>query len=114
MTISAADSTSAFHDYPLDHEPIRHTTGWLTSTRVATTSAIANGAFFLLNYDQTEFGYDDQGRRNRVQAPGGTITRTVYSTRGQVASVWVGTDDTPDSGTWSPTNTGGTNLVEVT
>ena len=47
------------------------------------------------NYDQTDFGYDDQGRRNRVQAPGGTITRTVYSARGQVASVWVGTDDTP-------------------
>ena len=46
--------------------------------------------------------------------PAGRSPAQSIHARGQVASVWIGTDDTPTSGTWSPTNTGGTNLVEVT
>lgn len=46
------------------------------------------------NYGQTTYGYDALERRNRVVAPGGTITRTVWTCPQRVASVWVGTDDT--------------------
>ena len=43
----------------------------------------------------------------------GTIHRTVFDGQGRVASQWVGTDDTPTSGEWSPTNAAGTDLVKV-
>jgi len=46
------------------------------------------------NYGQTSYGYDALERRNRVVAPGGTITRTIWTCPQRVASVWVGTDDT--------------------
>ena len=53
--------------------------------------------------------------RTDVQTPTGTITRTVYDGLGRVVSTWVGTNDTPASGDWSPTNnTGPANMVEVT
>lgn len=38
----------------------------------------------------------------------GTITDTVYDALDRVSSIWVGTNDTPLSGTWSPTNNTGT------
>ena len=61
------------------------------------------------NYAQTVYGYDSLERRNRVVAPGGTITRTVWATPQRVASVWVGNNDTgaTDSnpaGSGSPNN----------
>jgi RHS repeat-associated protein len=46
------------------------------------------------NYGETVYGYDILERRNRVMAPGGTITRTVWTCPQLVESVWVGTDDT--------------------
>lgn len=46
------------------------------------------------NYDQTDYGYDAMDRQNRVETPGGTITRTVYDVRGLVVERWVGTNDT--------------------
>ena len=45
------------------------------------------------NYAETVFGYDVMGRRNRVVTPGGTITRTVFHSRGWERSTWVGTND---------------------
>ncbi|NUQ66465.1 MAG: hypothetical protein HUU20_28725, partial [Pirellulales bacterium] len=45
------------------------------------------------NYDEMSYGYDSMGRQNMVRSPGGTITRTVYSAFGQVACVYVGTED---------------------
>ena len=56
------------------------------------------------HYAETVLGYDAHGRRDRTVAPGGTITRSVFDNLGRLASQWVGTDDTPTSGTWSPTN----------
>ena len=44
------------------------------------------------------------GPANRTVSPAGTITRTVYDGQGRVVSAWVGTNDTPASGYWSPTN----------
>ncbi len=67
------------------------------------------------NYFVTLQGYDDRGRPNRSVSADGTITRDVYDGLGHVVSVWVGTDDTPGSGYWSPTNNSSpSNMVEVT
>jgi RHS repeat-associated protein len=67
-----------------------------------------------VNYYVTWTDYDVRGRANRTASPTGTITRTVYDGAGQPMSVWVGTNDTPASGTWSPTNnTAPANMVET-
>ncbi len=65
------------------------------------------------NFYRTEYAYDAAGRLSRTLSPQDTVYRTVYDGLGQVVSEWVGTDDTPTSGAWSPTNTAGTNLVKV-
>jgi RHS repeat-associated protein len=68
------------------------------------------------NYYPTTYGYDDQGRRNQVVLPTGTINRTVYDGLGRVVSTWVGTNDMPaDGGEWSPDdNTPPANMVQLT
>jgi RHS repeat-associated protein len=60
------------------------------------------------NYYTTQYSYDHRGRLERTQEPTGTITRDVYDGLGRLASQWVGTNDTPASGFWSPTNPAGT------
>ena len=65
------------------------------------------------NYHRTQQAYDRLGRPNRTVTPTGTIYRTVSDGQGRVVSQWVGTDDTPTSGFWSPTNTAGTDLVKT-
>jgi YD repeat-containing protein len=45
------------------------------------------------NYNQTDYGYDAEGRQNMVKSPDGNITRTVYDASGRVLSTWVGTND---------------------
>jgi RHS repeat-associated protein len=65
------------------------------------------------NYNRTQQDYDKLGRPNRTVTPTGTIHRTVYDGQGRVVSEWVGTDDTPTTGFWSPTNTAGTDLVKM-
>ncbi|MFN0052358.1 MAG: RHS repeat-associated core domain-containing protein, partial [Planctomycetales bacterium] len=66
------------------------------------------------NYDQTDFGYDVMKRQNRVVTPGGTITRTVFNSRGLPISSWIGTNDTGATST-DPTGGGasGNNMVQV-
>jgi RHS repeat-associated protein len=65
------------------------------------------------HFYRASYGYDPRGRKDRVQDWTGTITRAVFDSRSRVTALWVGTDDTPTSGDWSPTNTAGTNLVKV-
>ena len=55
----------------------------------------------------------NEGRRDRQVAPGGTITRSVFDSLGRLSSQWVGTDDVPSSGSWSPTNNSGANMTKV-
>ncbi|NOT30299.1 MAG: hypothetical protein HOP15_07615, partial [Planctomycetes bacterium] len=50
------------------------------------------------NYDASFFGYDDSGRRTRVKAPHGTITRTVFDALGRRAARWTGTNDSSFAG----------------
>jgi RHS repeat-associated protein len=66
------------------------------------------------NYYSTLYDYDSRGRQDRVQSPTGTINREVFDGLGRDISNWVGTNDTPSSGMWSPTNnTGSANMVQV-
>jgi RHS repeat-associated protein len=65
------------------------------------------------NFHRSVAGYDARGRADRAVTPQGTVTRIVYDGLGRPVSTWVGTDDAPDSGSWSPSNTAGTNLVKV-
>jgi len=65
------------------------------------------------NFYRTTYSFDEAGRPNRTLMPTGTIYRTVYDALGRVSSRWVGTNDTPTSGYWSPSNTAGTNLMDV-
>src|SRR5262249_39758910 len=65
-----------------------------------------------VNYYTSTFGYDDRGRLDRTETPTGTIYRTVYDGLSRVVSTWVGTNDTPLSGEWSPTNNTGTSNME--
>ncbi|MDY3558363.1 RHS repeat-associated core domain-containing protein [Gemmata sp. JC673] len=65
------------------------------------------------NFYRTRYEYDNTGQLKRLQTPQGTITRYVRDGLGRVVSEWVGTDDTPTTGYWSPSNTAGTNLVKV-
>jgi RHS repeat-associated protein len=66
------------------------------------------------NYYETQQGYDDRGRPDRRVTPTGTIYRTVRDGQGRIVSTWVGTNDTPASGEWSPTNnTAPANMIQV-
>jgi RHS repeat-associated protein len=65
------------------------------------------------HFYRTLSGYDARGRQDRSVSPAGTVTRTVYDGPGRAVSVWVGLDDTPATGDWSPANTAGTDLVKV-
>src|SRR5262249_21593840 len=68
-----------------------------------------------VNYYSSLYGYDDRGREDRYVTPTGTIYRTVFDGLSRSASTWVGTNDTPLSGEWSPSNnTGSANMVQVT
>lgn len=64
------------------------------------------------HFYRTNYGYDSRGRKSRVVSPLGTIYRTVIDGQGRLVSDWVGTDDTPTSGAWTPSNTAGTNLTK--
>jgi YD repeat-containing protein len=66
------------------------------------------------NYYVTTTQYNDQGEVDKTVDADGNITRIVYDDLGRETSTWVGTNDTPTSGYWSPTNnTGTSNMVEV-
>ena len=65
------------------------------------------------NYYATLFGYDDRGRPDKTVSPSGTVYRTVSDGLGRVVSRWVGTNDTPDSGYWSPDNPAGMTQTEA-
>jgi YD repeat-containing protein len=67
------------------------------------------------NYFTSVYGYDNRGRQVRTLTPNGTIYRTVYDGQSRELSTWVGTNDTPPSGEWSPTNNGSpSNMVQIT
>lgn len=65
------------------------------------------------NYHSSYTDYDGRGWLKRTEDATGTISRMTYDARGLMTQTWVGTDDVPTSGFWSPTNDSGTNLSLV-
>jgi RHS repeat-associated protein len=67
------------------------------------------------NFYRKSFNYDVEGHKDRDVDWTGTIRRTFYDSRDRVLSTWIGTNDTPASGDWSPTNnTAPSNMIKVT
>jgi len=62
------------------------------------------------HYDERTMGYDEMGRVLQSVEPSGTITRSVYDTRGRTTERWVGTDDSGLAG--SPMS-GTSNMVKT-
>ena len=88
----------------------------MTGVTYATATAVlgvASNDSSTGNYHELKTDYDARGRLNRVQDATGTITRTIYDFRNLTLSNWVGTDDTPTTGTWSPSNNVGANMFLV-
>jgi RHS repeat-associated protein len=68
-----------------------------------------------VNFYRKLTDYDSRGRLSRVQRPTGTIERTVYDGLSRIVSTWVGTNDTPGTGQWSPSNnTAPSNMIQLT
>jgi RHS repeat-associated protein len=65
------------------------------------------------NYNRTTQAYDKNGLPNRTLTATGTIYRTYMDGQGRPVSTWVGTDDTPTTGFWSPSNLTGTDMVQL-
>jgi RHS repeat-associated protein len=63
------------------------------------------------SYYATKYAYNHRGLLDKTVTPSGTIYRTVYDGLGRVVSTWIGTDDMPTSGYWSPSNAAG--MVET-
>jgi RHS repeat-associated protein len=66
------------------------------------------------HYDASFFGYDDMGRRWRVQDPTGTVTRTRFDDLGRAYETWVGTHDDDNEVVWIGGDTSNIdNMVKV-
>lgn len=65
------------------------------------------------NFNRTRYDHNANGVPDRMVSPAGTIYRIWHDALGREASTWIGLDDTPSSGAWSPTNTSGTDLVKT-
>ncbi|MFL5246024.1 MAG: RHS repeat-associated core domain-containing protein [Gemmataceae bacterium] len=79
-----------------------------------TYSTAANIGVKNTNYYESLTDYDNRGWLTRTQSPTGTITRTVHDGLGRTVSTWVGTNDTPASGQWSPANnTSPSNMIKT-
>ncbi|MCZ2344266.1 MAG: hypothetical protein LC104_21105 [Bacteroidales bacterium] len=84
-----------------------HQDDYFDLTGLTYTTAAALGTNFL----RTQFGYDQQGRPNRTETPDGVIYRSVHDGMGRLVSEWIGDNDTPTSGYWSPANPADMQLV---
>jgi len=83
---------------------------YLTGLSYSTSAGIGT---INVNYYRSLTDYADRGGVKRTETPTGTITRYVRDNLNRVSSVWIGTDDTPTTGYWSPSNNSGANMVKV-
>lgn len=102
-------------DFYDDVQRLDHRDSYYNLTGLTYVTGTGYGAL-ATNFFRETHGYDVNGRPDRYVDPTGTITRTVYdvSPITRVTSKWTGTDDTPTSGTWSPSNLTGTNTTKTT
>ena len=59
------------------------------TTYLATSTNSPYSGTSTTNFNATLYGYDGQGRQNKVTTPNLTITRTLYDARGNVVSTWI-------------------------
>jgi RHS repeat-associated protein len=121
LTNNAPDGTEAISSIQTLAREYTNSVGQLVSSDAyfnlsgLTYSTATHIGTLNTNYYETTDDYDSRGRQARVLRPTGTIDRTVYDGLDRVVSTWVGTNDTPTSGLWSPTNnTGSANMVQIT
>jgi RHS repeat-associated protein len=67
--------------------------GQQTSSRTYHQIPESGAGTVAVNYDETRYGYDIMGRRNKVVSATGTISRRVFDVLGQKVENWLGTDD---------------------
>lgn len=67
--------------------------GRLVAQRVYSCIPRCGDGLATTNYDETDYGHDSMGRRNRTVTPNGTITRQVFDARDRTVSTWIGTND---------------------
>ena len=95
--------------------------GFIGAVSTAGSQGVATG-----NYNLTTYGYESlsdttgalMGGQNKVQGPGGTVTRTVLDVLGRATATWVGTNDSGATDALpSPSGSGGAssgnNMVQV-
>lgn len=110
---SIANLESLSRSYRNKAGQVTHSDMYFNLTGV-TYSTAANIGTLNTNYYRTTTDYGKQGGQvNRQVSAAGTITRTEYDSLGRATSVWVGTDDTPTTGSWSVSNLTGTNMTKV-
>ena len=124
LTMSAAPNVT--NGLPDGSEPISNVQSLSRSLVNAAGQVVETDAYFNLsdlnyaatlqlgaigsNYYATKYGYDINGNQGQTTDPNGTIEQDVYNGQGDVVSVWVGTSEAAN---WSPTNTSGSDLVDV-
>jgi RHS repeat-associated protein len=112
-TIDSSNIQSVTRELTNDAGQVTETDAYVSLSGVTYSQADAHLGTAGTNYLATLTDYEARGNVKRVQAPDGTITRYVYDPLNRLLSTWIGTDDTPTSGFWSPVNQAGTNLVKV-
>ncbi|MBI1373852.1 MAG: LEPR-XLL domain-containing protein [Phycisphaera sp.] len=110
--ITTADIESLSRSYTNAAGQMTHSDAYfdLTGVTYSTSGPLGiEGTHFL----RSSYDYDDRGRVKRTEDSTGTITRPIYDLLGRTVATWIGTDDTPDTGFWSPSNNVGANMVQV-
>ncbi len=100
-------------DFYDDKQRLDHRDSYFNLSGLTYTTSTSYGTLATHFFRET-CGYDSKGRKDRHVDPTGTISRTVFDARDRVSSTWIGTDDTPTSGAWSPSNLVGTNTFKMT
>ncbi len=116
--ITAANITSLTREITTNGGQVISTLAYFSMTGVTYSTAtavlgVASNDSNTGNYHELKTDFDGRGRLNRIQDATGTITRTIFDFRNLTLSNWVGTDDTPTTGNWSPSNNVGANMVLI-
>jgi len=91
----------------------RHDYFRLDDVTYSATTVELTGAASAARHHEALTDFADRGGVKKTVTANGTITRYVRDARNFVVEVWVGTDDVPTTGFWSPTNTAGSDLVKT-
>ena len=105
--------TDTYYDVTTNHSSGGSTFAYSTTAQIGTAWNHTSPST-AANYYATIYQYSHRGQLEKTVNPNGTIYRTVFDALERATSTWVGTDDTPTTGYFSPANLSGTNMVELT